>query len=366
MAADPTERAESEEWAATPPAKNWRPPRAGSALAVLIVAVGCYLLADALGALDSLSVAAIGAAGLAGVVWLLGRERYAAVGTLLGVAAAPLAGGLLFVGVSYALIAQLAGFAPQGTVFVALSVALAGFGAASVPGDSVDRERVKSAARGTTLAAFVLLVVAGGLIADVVRRENGIKPFEALPMPAELPSLFPETPVPPVGSALLVLSLSLLALRGALTALPVGELLDDRAGDDSDILRWFERLLSGLGTVGAVGTVAGIALVSARLLLGPAYVNLWTTLPPFVAGLLRWIGTAELLRWLSIRLLVVGVSVVVLVRLIRRLHQSGIENHLGKIAVLLGVVVALAGGWFGHETILDVLQIGRASCRERV
>lgn len=352
--ADPAER-ESEAWAATPPAKNWRPPRAGSMLAVLIVAVGCYLLADALGALDSLSVAAVGAAGLGGVVWLLGRERYATVGTLLGVAVAPLAGGLLFVGVSYALIAQLAGFAPQGTVFVALSVALAGFGAASVPGDSVDRESVKSAARGTVLAAFVLVAVAGSLVANVARREEGIEPFEALPLPEGLPELFPEMLVPPVGSVLLVLSLSLLALRAALTALPVAELLDDRAGGDDAVLRWFERLLSGLGTAGAVGAVVGITLVAARVLLGPAYLDFWATLPPLVDGLLRWFGTAELLRWASIRLLVVGVAIVALVRLIRRVHQSGLGKHLGKIAVLLGVALALAVGWVAHEAILDVL-----------
>ena len=337
---------------------NWRPPRAGSVLAVSIVAAACWLLADALGVLDSLSVAAIGGAGVAAVVWLVGRDRFSALGTLLGVAVAPLAGGLLFVGVAYALIAQLAGLAPQGTVFAGLSVVLAGFGAASIPSDSADLERVSAAARSSLVSAIGLLVVSGALIANAVRREEEMEPLADLPLPETMPELIPETTlVPPLGSFLLIASLALLALRAALAALPVAELLDDRAGDDDDALQWFERLQSALGRA-TIGVVIGIVLVVARLGMESAYADLWASLPSVLADLLDGLARSTLLRQLAIRLLIVGTVVVVSVRLIRRLHRAGIRQHLGRLAVVAGAALAMAAGWMGHETILNTL-IGR-------
>lgn len=344
-----------EEAVSTLPETNWRPPRAGSALAVAIVAVGCWLLAGALGVRSSLSVAAFGGAGVAGLVWLIGRERFSAVGTLLGVAAAPLSGGLLLAGVGYSLIAQLAGSAPQGTVFVGLSVVLAAFGAASIPSDSVDRERVSAASRSTLVGAVLLLGVAGALIGNAIRREEEMEPFAALPLPETVPELIPEaTLVPPLGSFLLITSLSLLALRAALAALPVAELLDDRAGDDDAAIRAFERVQAALGRA-TIGVVVGILLVGARVLLGPVYADLWASLPSFVAGLLGGLARSSVLHWLAVRLLVVGAGVVVSVRLIRRLHHAGIRKHLGKVAVVAGVALSLAGGWFGHDLILNTL-----------
>lgn len=334
---------------------NWRPPRAGSALAVAIVAVACWLLADALGVLDSLSVATVGGAGLAAVVWLAGRERFAALGTLLGVAIAPLVGSLLFAGVGYALIAQLAGFAPQGAVFVGVSVVLAGFGAASIPSDSANRDGVIAATLSAQLSAVGLLAVSGALIANTARRKEGMEPFADLPLPETMPELIPEaTLVPPLGSFLLIASLALLALRAALTALPVAELLDDRAGDDDAAIESFERLQSALGRA-TIGVMVGILLVGARILLGPAYAQLWASLPPTVVGLLDGLSRATFLRWLATRLLVVGVIVVVLVRLIRRLHRAGVRKHLGKIAIVAGTALALAAGWMGHDLILNTL-----------
>ncbi|MBP1987173.1 DUF7519 family protein [Halolamina salifodinae] len=344
-----------EEAVSTLSATNWRPPRAGSALAVAIVAVGCWLLADALGVLDSLSIAAIGGAGVAAVVWLVGRERFSTLGTLLGVAVAPLAGGLLFVGVGYALIAQLAGFAPQGTVFVGLSVVLAGFGAASIPSDSADRERVSAATKSALLSAVGLLAVSGALVGNAVRTQKGMEPLADLPLPETIPELIPEaTLVPPLGSFLLLVSLALLALGAALEALPVAELLDDRSSDDDAALEWYERLQSALDR-SPIGVVIGIVLLAARVLLGPTYVDLWASLPPFVVGLLDGLARSTLLRWLAIRLLVVGTAVVVLVYLIRRLHRAGIGQHLGKIAVVAGTALALTAGWMGHDLLLNTL-----------
>lgn len=348
------ERADSEAWTAVLPATNWRPPRAGSALAVVLVAVACWLLADALGILDSLAVAAGGAAGLAGVVWLLGRERFAAVGTLLGVTVAPLAGGLLLAGVGYVAIAQLAGFAPQGAVFVALGVALAAFGAAAIPGDSADREHIAVAARRTVVAAVLLVAVAGGLAGDAVRREEEIEPFGGLTLP-ELPSLFPETlGVPPLGSFLLVVSLSLLALRGALTALPIAELLDDRTAGDDAVLGRFERLLAVLNYA-SIGVVAGTLVVVARILLGPAYLELWAVLPSTAVDLVAGLVAAEPIRWLAVRVLVLGAGVVAGVRIVRRLHRSELRAHAGTAALLVGVGITLAAGWFGHGAIVNAV-----------
>lgn len=344
-----------EEAVSTLPETNWRPPRAGSALAVTTVAVGCWLLADALGVLDSLSVAAVGGAGVAAVVWLVGRERFATVGTLLGVVVAPLAGGLLFAGVGYALISQLAGFTPQGTVFVGVSVVIAAFGAASIPSDSVDRERVSAATKSTLGSAVALLAVSGALVGNAFRREEEMAPFADLPLPETVPELIPEvTLVPPIGGLLLISSLALLALRGALGALPVAELLDDRAGDDDAALRRFERLQSALDRAN-IGVVLGTVLVGARVLLWPAYFELWQRLPPFVFDLLDGIARSTVLQWLATRLLVVSVAVIVLVYLIRRLHQAGISQHLGKIAVVAGATLALTVGWMGHDLILNTL-----------
>ncbi|GAB7093752.1 hypothetical protein JCM30237_09040 [Halolamina litorea] len=354
MATDSADGAGAETVTALPE-RNWRPPRAGSALAALIVVVGCWLLADALGALDSLSIAAGGAAGMAVVVWLLGWDRYSMAGTLLGVTLAPLAGGLLFAGVGYALIAQLGGIVPQGTVFVALSIVLAAFGAASIPGDSADGEGVAAAAKSTMIAAVALIVVAGGFVGNAIRQAEEMEPFAALPALETVPSLFPEaTMVPPFGVFLLLTSLALLALQGALTALPVAELLDDRSGDDDAVVAAFERLCWLLGWA-KFGVVLGIVLVGARLVMGPAYAAIWTTVPGGLYGLLAWLSTSEGLRWLTVRVLVVSVCIVLAVRVLRRLHRAGISEHLGKFAVLAGIGTAFAAGWFGHELILNTV-----------
>jgi len=337
---------------------NWRPPRAGSALGIAIVVVGCWLLADALGVVDSLAVATGGGAGIAAVVWLTSRERAAAMGTLLGVAVGPLAGSLLVAGLGYTLIAQLAGFAPGGTVFVGVSAVLAGFGAASIPNDSADRDGVSTAMWSTLLSAVGLLAVVGALIGNTVRRKEEMEPFADLPLPETIPELIPDaTAVPPFGSFLVITSLAVLALRAALAALPVAELLDDRAGDDDAAIKWFERLQSALGGA-TIGVMAGILLFGARILLGPAYVELWALLPPAVVGLLDALARTPFLRWLAIRLLAVSVTIVVLVRLIRRLHHNGIRRHLGKIAIVAGTALAFAAGWMGHDLILNTL-IGR-------
>ncbi|NHX37853.1 MULTISPECIES: DUF7519 family protein [Halolamina] len=334
---------------------NWRPPRAGSALAVAIVAVVCWLLAEALGVLDSLAVATVGGTGIAAVVWLAGRERFAALGTLLGVAVAPLAGSLLLAGLGYTLIAQLAGFAPQGTAFVGMSVVLAGFGAASIPNDSVNHDGVSTATWSALLSAVGLLTVTGALIGNTARRKEEMEPFADLPLPETMPELIPEaTAVPPLGSFLLIASLALLALRAALAALPAAELLDDRAGDNDAAIRWFEQLQSALGRA-TIGVIVGIPLVGARILLGPAYVELWASLPPTVVSLLDGLARAPFLRWLATRLLVGGVIVVMLVRLIRRLHRVGVRKHLGKIAIVAGTALAFAAGWMGHDLILNTL-----------
>ena len=248
--------------------------------------------------------------------------------------------------------AQLAGFAPQGTVFVGLGVSVAAFGAAAIPGDAVSRERVTAATREALVGTVVLLAVAGALVGNAVRREAELTPFET---PLELPSLFPETAtVPPLGSVVLVGSLSLLALRAALAALPVEELLDDQTADDDAPLQWFERLLSGLNYA-QISVGAGIALVVARILFGAAYVDVWARLPALLTDLLGLLATAEVVRWLSTRLLVVGAAVVASVKLIRRLHRTDVRRYLGWLAPLTGAVVALAGGWLAHEPILNVV-----------
>ena len=347
-----------EEWAAAPPASNWRPPRAGATLAVLIVAVGCWLLADALGSLDALSIAAVGAAGFAGVIWLATRERFTPVWTALGVVVAPFSGALLVAGLGYVGVAQFAGFAPQGAVFVGLGVALAAFGAAAIPGDAVDRGSVTTAVRRSSVGVLLLLVVAGGLVGNTVRTEEELEPLSALPLPEELPSLFPETALtPPLGTVLLIGSLSLLALRAALTALPIAELLDDRSGDDGIVLGLFERLLAALSAA-QVGVIVGIVLLGARRLLGPTWGELWGRLPPVAADLLGLFATAEVVRWLSLRLIAVSVAVVVAVKLLRRLHGSGVRRYLGRVAPLVGGGAALAVGWVAHGTILNVV-LGR-------
>lgn len=347
-----------EEWAGAPPASNWRPPRTGATFAVLIVAVGCWLLADALGSLDSLSIAAVGAVGFAVVIWLATRERFVPIWTALGVVVAPLSGALLVAGLGYVGIAQFAGFAPRGTVFVGLGVALAAFGAAAIPGDAIDRESVTTTARSTSVGGLLLAVVAGGLVGNTVRKREAMEPLSTLPLPEELPSLFPGTAlVPPLGRVVLIGSLSLLALRAALTALPIAELLDDRSDDDEIALRWFERLLAALNAA-QIGVVVGIVLVGVRFSLGPQWVELWGGLPPTVADLLGLLATAEIVRWLSFRSIVVGVAVVVAVKLLRRLHRSGVRRYLDRFAPLAGGAAAIGIGWVAHEPILDVV-LGR-------
>ena len=356
MAVDSDDREEQPtEWTAVPSANNWRPPRAGAALAGVVVLVGCWLLADALGSLDSLSIAGVGAAGLAGVIWLTTRRRFGPAWTVLGVAGAPVAGGLLFVGIGYVAVAQLAGFAPQGTVFVGLGVAVAAFGAAAMPGDAVDSERVTAASRDTLVGVVALVLVAGVLVGNAIRRESEGAPFGTLPLPESVPSLFPETAlVPPVGMVVLVGSLSLLAVRAALTALPVAELLDDRTEDADPVLQWFDRLLGGLNYA-QVGVVVGVVVLSARLLLGQVYTDLWSQLPPVVADSLGAVGTESILRWLSTRLLLVSAVVVGAVKLLRRLHATSVGRQLERAAPLVGAAVALGAGWLAHDPILTVL-----------
>lgn len=345
----------SAEWTAAPPASNWRPPRAGPLLAGVVVLAGCWLLADALGSLDSLSAAALGAAGMAGVIWLTTRRRFAPVWSVLGVAAAPIAGGLVLAGIAYVAVAQLAGFARQGSVFVGFGVALAAFGAAAMPGDAVDRDSVSTAARETLVGVVVLLLVAGGLVGNAIRRESEGMPLETLPLPESLPSLFPETAlVPPLGMVILVGSLSLLTLRAALSALPFAELLDDRTEDADAAVQWFDRLLSGLNYAQA-GVVVGIVLVVARLLLAEALVDLWGRLPPLLADLLGAIGTAPILRWLATRLLLVSAVVLGAVKLLRRLHGTSVGRQIDRAAPIIGAGFALAVGWLAHDAILSVL-----------
>lgn len=344
-----------EEWTAAPRASNWRPPRAGPVLAGVVVLAGCWLLADALGSLDSLSIAGVGAAGLAGVVWLTTRQRFAPAWTVVGVVGAPVAGGLLTAGVAYVAVAQLAGFAPQGSVFVGLGVVLAAFGAAAMPGDAVDRESVTAAVQDTLVGVAALLLVAGGLVGNAVRSESERTPLETLPLPESLPSLFPETTlVPPLGMVVLIGSLSLLAFRAALSALPLAELLDDRAADPDAARQWFDRLLGGLNHA-QIGVVVGIVLLTARLLFGEAFADLWGRLPPLVAELLGAVGTTLVLRWLATRLLLVSAVVLVGVKLLRRLHGTSVERQVGRAAPLVGAGVAIAGGWLAHEAILSVL-----------
>jgi hypothetical protein len=345
----------AEEWTAAPPASNWRPPRAGPLLAGVVVLAGCWLLADALGSLDSLSIAGFGAAGLAGVIWLTTRQRFSPAWTVVGVVGAPVAGGLLTTGIAYVAVAQLAGFARQGSVFVGLGVVLAAFGAAAMPGDAVDRESVTVAARETLVGVVALLLIAGGLVGNTVRREGERTPLETLPLPESLPSLFPETTlVPPLGMVLLIGSLSLLAFRAALTALPVAELLDDRAADPDAARQWFDRLLGGLNDA-QIGVVVGIVLLAARLLFGEALADLWGRLPLRVADLLGAVGTAPVLRWLATRLLLVSVVVVGAVKLLRGLHGASASRQLGRAAPFVGAGLAIGAGWLAHEQILSVL-----------
>ena len=358
MTADRTDTDDrSAEWTAAPPASNWRPPRAGAALGVLIVVVGCWRLADLLGSLEELALVGAGAAGIAGVIWLTTRERFTAGWTLLGVACAPLAGGLLVAGVGYVAVAQLAGFARQGTVVVALGVALASFGAAAIPGDAVDRGNATTATRDTIVGVGPLVLAAGLLAGNAVRREADVSPLPMLSLPEQLPSPFPETAVaPPIGSVVLIGSLSLLALRAAVDALPIAELLDDRAGD-AELRRWFDRLLDVLNGA-QVGVIVGTVVVGTRLLLGTAYAELWARLPTVLTDPLGLVATAEVLRWLSVRLLAFGVAVVVAVKLLRRLHRSGVRRHLDWITPLAGGVIALAVGWVTHDAVLAVV-LGR-------
>lgn len=299
------------------------------------------------------ALAGIGAALLLALsLWLVGWERWRAVGTFL----ASLLVGPVALGVVVAAggtVALSAGGTLPETVARLLLVGgctLAVFGAAGSTRDVVDRERARTYSNVAGLTAVVPMFVAVALLASTIANSPGngffgLQQFGVEVVGQLLGILFdPVSGRTHLGVFCFLAGAATVGVGKALDSLPLTELAPD---DERDIPEAIERAQRRL-FVGGFALFA-LVLVFIALELTPAgQSTLAETLPPVAYdGLVTLTGT-PLLRLLLWRLVVASLAVTAGAWLLRRTVRSSADRVATVLApyaggaVLTGAVVAVA------------------------
>lgn len=339
--------------AGTLPETVWRPPYLGTILALLAVFVVGAVLASGLGVTRTAGVTAAGAVVGASVIWLADRSRFRTVALALAVLLLFPAGALTIVGTSLVFLSQLAGTAPVGAVFLVGALGVAAFGAAALPSDAVDYGSTASAAKLAFTAGFLTVAAAALPIGGAVlanRTDLGIDLPTASPLAAVLA---PDPgPIPPLGSLLVLLGLSAVALAKTLRALPLRELLDDGTEGENLALEALDQTVSILA-LGWWVLGVGILLAGANAAV-PTLV--WGSVPNELVVAVGEIAAMRVPRALAVGILLVAAIQLTLTRFVQGAYRTTIGAYANRIGMLAGWVGLLWIGWARAPFLTETLQ----------
>lgn len=352
---DPTE-------ATAPPASNWGPTRASSALVLLLVGAAVVGFVASVGLAGPTALAVLGGALLALALWAVGRERFRFPATVLANLALVPVGGCLLGAVAGAVLVQYGGVfpvdSPAEVVAPALriavealavgAVAVAALGAFTTVGDTVSLDTLR-ACHSQALRMAMPPVLAGfglGLLAVLSSPTVGptLDPLAALGdvfgVAARL-ALSPEPTDLAIGPFLALLGLSAVGFSRLVAALPAEEFATAREGSEVET-PLAPALLRVAGLATPVGTLLlGLSLVvtSAEAVLGPP--GLRAALGG-VGGLAGSLASAPPLRALLVGFLLLVAAVVGTVDLLRRtVRESTSDLFVGYVPFAVGAGVVL-------------------------
>lgn len=331
---------------------EWRQPRVVTAAGLFVVAVVGWLLASALGVTGVTLAVLAGGVALGLVVWLSSWSRFRSLGLAGAVAATAPAGAFTAVGLAFVVVAQIAGVAPVGTVFVVCGLAVTGLGGVALV-TGLDRSAVVESLAPAIAGGGLAAITAAVPLAQAVLDEEGYV-LPSIPVdPVVTPLLTPPAePAPPVGTFLLLVGLTMLAGAGTLRRLPVRELLDDGTGETAGT----ETLDRVLGLLVWWPPVAGLGVILAILNVTLPASVLWGGLPGWFVGLSGAVAANPAFRAFAVGLIVVRLVVGSLTRGLR----AGYRRETGGVGPALAVpvgwgVVALVG-WTGHGAVVGTLR----------
>jgi len=295
----------------------------------------------------------VGALCLAGSLWLLGWDRWSVPGRIVaGLLTLPVALGL-FAAVVGTVLAAVDAFLPidsSATISllsltlvthagVVVGCSLAVLGIALGVRNVVDRERLADHYWLTVQTALVPAVL-GALLASgavLTQRRTGVGGDVVGDLLGWL--FVPGTGQTHMASTLVLVAGGLLAVRAAIAALPIAELLADSGTGETDQQR-VAQMRSGLALGAAVAGIAAIATLAIELLFVGG--DLRRAVGYGTYRLLVDLSTMPLVRFGSVLAVVGCLGVVGVVALLQRLAANSAGSVLRRVGPF-GAGVALAG-----------------------
>jgi hypothetical protein len=337
-------------------------PATSRAIVVGLAALlsGLLLVSAGLGRL--VPVVAVAGLALAGSLWLVGWERWTAVGRLLS--------SLLAVPTSVALLAVVGGavgLAVRGgrpapgvaaTALVALGGVLAAFGVATAPWGVYDRDRALTYVGlvGRTMLPLVVAAFAAGIVGLSSGGDGARTPAGALLAPVVDPLFAPVPGRTHIGVFCLFLAVTTVAVERATMALPLTELLTETT-DDTDTAGAVESVSRALGWGSVLAVFVGLLALGVE-----------TRGQSIVAGMLPagfydpavGLTGAPALREFLWTVLVASVVVRLTVWLVQRAARSSADRLATVLApyvggsLLAGGLLAVAGPLL--DAVLEAVQ----------
>ncbi|MEZ3143666.1 hypothetical protein [Halobaculum sp. MBLA0143] len=329
-----------------PPTANWRSPPVVTLLSTLLLVGAGWALATAVGVVDTAGATVAGAVAVGVLTRLAAADSYRPAAVAAATVVTLPAGGLAVAGTALVFLAQFAGSAPVGAVFVVAGLGVAALGATGLPGEPV-ASRGLSAAAAVALTATLLVGTAASLPAlrAVAAAEAGVT-VSLAPLSSFVDRLVtvvvtPGASPPPVGSLLAVAGLAAVTLAAASRRLPVVELLDDETEETAGAVAVYDATLAALDRGWAVVFLAGpVWAVNA---LAPEL--LWSRVPPGLTESLGAATAAPGIRAFAVGVVGAGLGVWGAVRLVRVAYRTRLGTRTVAVGYAAGTGVLVWLGW---------------------
>lgn len=325
---------------------NWRSPPVVTLLSVSLLVAAGVPLAVAVGVTATTAATVAGAVAVGLLTRLAGADRYRPAAVALAAVMTLPAGGLAVAGTALVFVAQFAGTAPVGAVFLVAGLGVAALGATGLPGEPVARSDLGAAA---TVALTTTLLVGTAATLPVLRavadNEAGVTvslaPFAPLADRLVTVVVTPGPSPPPVGSLLAVVGLAAVTLAAALRRLPVRALLDDETDETADAVAVYETTLAVLDRGWAAVFLAGPVWVVN--VLAPEL--LWSRAPPRLTDTLGAATATPGLRAFAVGVVAAGLLVWGVVRVLRVAYRTRLGTRTTAAGYAVGAGLLVWVGW---------------------
>ncbi|MFB6087696.1 MAG: hypothetical protein ABEJ85_04175 [Haloarculaceae archaeon] len=346
---------------------TWRPTRTSMAAVVLLTVPLAVVLAARAGPLLAVAIGAADAVLFAASLWLVTRDRFRVVTSVIAGVLALFVGGGFAVAIGYAALSLLGDLfpveqavliGPRGLQVVSSTAVIVGsifaiLGALTAVGNVLRRETVEEygslSTRALVLPGLLTLVAIASAVLSNLGGEGEGGPVSAIEsLLGDVVGAF-TAPVPGqvhLFTFSLVVAVTAASLARALSVLPVAELATGEGDSDP------EATVTWLRHAAIVATVAALfGLV--EFLLPPETVARLLT-PPVYDVLAALTGSA-LLRRLLVGLALVSAATLGVVRALRRLARTTAREALVGLAPVAAGGVVVGGVALVHRPLLAVM-----------